>query len=151
MGHDVFRHDTSGGHKGKLPKVNAADDGAIGTEGGSASDHGGLEFGLSRQERSGKANVREDATGAHKHVIFQSDSLVDGDVVLDANASPDVNIVCDVHILAEDAAFANVGTRRHMAKMPDARGGSNVTALVHDGRGVDERFFTLGGQLPPKG
>src|SRR5881227_1478256 len=68
-------------------------------------------------------------------VIFELDTLIHGDVVLDLAVVADPRAIHDDHVLAETAARPDDGTRHHMAEVPDLRPITDCGALV-DIRGL---------------
>jgi len=53
-------------------------------------------------------------------IAFNSDTFVDGNVVLNADVVADLHVVADEHILSQGAVSADLGSITHMYPMPNA-------------------------------
>ena len=136
-GRHVAIDDGAGADEGVFPDRVAADDGAIGPEGGAAPDQGVAVFVLAGYGAAGIVDIGEDHARAAEHVILQRHVVVHRDVVLDLDVVADDDPVADEDILAEGAIAADDGLAADMDPMPDAGVVANPGAFVDDGSVVD--------------
>ena len=135
---DVPGDDGPGADKGVPADRDAADDGAVGPQGGAPPDDGGPDLVHLRDLRPGVVDVREDHGGAAEDPFLQGNPLVDGDVVLDLAAGADGDIRADDDVLADVAPLAHGGTGEDVGEVPDLRAFADGHPRVDNGGGVDE-------------
>jgi len=116
---DVLRHHGAGADEGVAADGVAADDGAVGPQGGAALDEGGAYLVHLADLGPGVVDVREDHGGAAEDAVFEGDAFIDGDVVLDLAAGADDGIRADDDVLADVAVLADSRTTQNIRKMPD--------------------------------
>ena len=100
VGH-VFLHHGTGTDKGVAPHGAAADDGGVGTDGGSVFYQGAAVLGLARHGRARVVHIGKHHARAAEHVILERDGIVDADIVLDLDVVADQHVIADEHVLAE--------------------------------------------------
>ena len=116
----------------------SADDGAVGSEAGSAFDEGLFIYAVHREGGAWNAHVGKDAGRSAKNIVFEFDALIDGDVVLDAAsvADPDsrtyVDILPERTVPSDDCAFL------YVAEVPDFRAIAEHYTLVNITAGMYE-------------
>lgn len=76
-----------------------ADDRAIGAKRGPRSDNRILELRAPIDERSWNGDIGEDNGGPAQHMVFQSDGVVNGHIILDLYTVSDNRLVADENIL----------------------------------------------------
>lgn len=101
VGFHVFVDHGACAHKGIFANGDAADHGAVGTEGCAFFDQGVAVFVFALNECAGVVHVGENHAGAAKNAFFQSHVVINRDVVLHFAAVADGDLVTDEHVLAE--------------------------------------------------
>ncbi len=71
--------------------------------------------------RSGVVDVGEDHRGAAENAVFEGDTFVDTDIVLDFAFVADDCVGTDDDVLADVAVLADVGTGEDVGEVPDSR------------------------------
>ena len=87
----IVGNDGAGADEAVVTELVAADDGGVGSNGGALPHSGWQELGLPFHVRAWMVDVGEDATWTQKRIVFDDDTGVDGDVVLDLHASTQTN------------------------------------------------------------
>lgn len=158
VGLDVLVDDGARADEGVFADDDAADDGAVGAQGGALFDQGVAVLVLALDQRARVVDVGEHHAGAAEHALFQSDVVIDGDVVLDFAAVADDDLVADEDVLAKGYPGTDAGAAADMDEMPDARSFADLRAGIDDGGFVlvmGHGFWTLtdvadiSGTLPP--
>lgn len=158
VGFDVLVDDGARADEGVFTDGDAADDGAVGAQGGALLDQGVAVFVLALDQRARVVDVGEHHAGAAEHAFFQGDVIVDGDIVLDLAAVADHDFVADEDVLAQGNTRADAGAAADVDEMPDARSFADLGAGIDDGGFVlvmGHGFWTLegiagiSGTLPP--
>lgn len=116
----------------------AADNGAIGAQGGPSAHQSVAVLAFAADGRAGIVDVGKNHTGAAKHVVFDFDPIVYRDVVLDFDVVADHDAISDKYVLAKRTASANVRARAYMHPVPDPAAITNMRARVYDGAWVDD-------------
>jgi hypothetical protein len=104
---NIFGYDGACADKCILSNSMAADDGAVGSQSGSFLYQGGTNLIHFGNFGPGIVDICEDHGGPAENAIFQSDPLVNGDIVLylapvaDRHIGPDDNILSDVAVLTD--------------------------------------------------
>jgi len=104
---DVFRYDRTGPDEGITAYGDAADDGAVGTQGGAVLDERGPHLVHLSDFGAGVIDVREDHRWAAKDAVFQGYAFVDANVVLYFALFAYTNVGADDNVLADVAVLAN--------------------------------------------
>ena len=127
-------HNRTGSDEGVPADFVSADDSAIGAEGGALFNEGRLRFVHSSDMRPGVDDICENHAGATEDVVFQSDSFINGYVVLNLASIPDGHIRSDHHILPDVAGFANHAAVQDVREMPDFGPFADDAVFVDDCR-----------------
>lgn len=133
VGLDVLVDDGARADEGVFADGDAADDGAVGAQGGALLDQGVAVFVLALDQRTGVVDVGEHHAGAAEHALFQGDVVVDGDVVLDLAAVADDDLVADEDVLPQRHPGADAGAAADVDEMPDAGSFADLRAGIDDG------------------
>lgn len=137
IGFDVFVDHGASTDESVFTDGDAADDGAVGTKSGAFFDHGFAVFVFAGDRRTGVVNVGEYHAGSAKDIVFQSDGIVDADVVLHLAVVADDHVVADKDILPEGAGFADFCLGADMNPVPYAGAFADLGSVVNDGRRMD--------------
>jgi len=116
----------------------AADDGAVGAEGGAFTDEGAGVDAVNGEVGTGRGDIGEHAGGTAEDVVFYLYAFVDRDVVLDAHAVAYLDVVADVDVLAEGAALTEGGAALDVAEVPDFGAGTDGYVVVDIAAFVNE-------------
>lgn len=133
VGLDVLVDDGARANEGVFADGDAADDGAVGAQGGALFDQGVAVFVLALDQRAWVVDVGEHHAGTAEHPLFQGDVVIDGDVVLDLAAVADDDLVADEDVLPQGHPGADAGAAADVDKMPDAGTFANLGAGIDDG------------------
>src|SRR5262249_20580237 len=82
---------------------------------------------------------------AAENVVFQLDSGIDGNIVLDFHVVADTNAAGDVHVLPKITFFADLAIGHNVREVPDFGAVADRAWLVENGRRVDKVFRRSGG------
>lgn len=113
-----------------------ADDRGVGTYAGPALDQGWPVLILASHRRTRIDNVCEHAARATENVVFESDAVVDANVILNAHTAANDDIG-DVATLADDAITTNDSAGTHVRKVPDLATCTDLRPFVNNGGGVN--------------
>ena len=108
VGH-ILRDHRPGADEGVAPDGVAADDGAVGPQGGAFLDESGADLVHFGDLRPGVVDICEDHRGAAEDAVFQGDAFIHAHVVLDLALVADGYVGADDDILADVAVLANLG------------------------------------------
>jgi hypothetical protein len=128
---NVFSNDCSGSNHGIFADAEAANNGGVGANAGSARDNGGKVLMLAGNGAAGVFYVGENAAGAEENVILAYQALVEGDIVLDLDAGADDDVGGDEDILADGAVVANDAVAHDMGEVP------NGSVVANNGSGIN--------------
>lgn len=115
----------------------AADDSGIGADSGSPPYERSLVEGVTLDLGTRIGDVREDAGGAKKDIVFNYGSAIDRNVILHLDVAADDNALRHVTILAETASGADASVLHNVTEMPDRGAGADAGRFMHDGGGID--------------
>jgi|SRR4051812_40601699 len=116
----------------------AADDCRICANTGAATNAGREEFRLATNMRSREKHVGKNHTGATKHVVFQSDTFVNRNVILDFTAISNEDPWPDHYVLSNDTTGPDTAPRKNMAEMPYSAFFADSNVFIDDGGGMYE-------------
>src|SRR4029434_2256294 len=88
-------------------------------------------------------DISENAGRSAEDVVFQLDSGVNRNVILNLAVIANHHVVGDIYVLAQNAALAEAGSRLHVGKMPNLCAGSDLYGIVDVGTFVHE-IISLG-------
>ena len=137
---DVFCDDCTGTDEGVLADGVATDDGAVGAERCAFFYEGGADLVHLADFRAWIVDVGKDHRGATEDAVFQCDTFIDGDVVLDFAFAADDGIGANDDILPDVAVFADFGSVKNVGKMPDFRFFAYGDVVVHNCCWVNENI-----------
>src|SRR5437016_751781 len=86
------------------------------------------------------SDVRKDAGWAAKYVVFENNSGVQRNVVLNLDILPHNNVTRDRNILPQHTSFADLCPSQNVARVPDFGSGSDLTGLIDVGRAMNEEI-----------
>ena len=117
----VSGHNRTGAHQRVLADRTTAEDGRIRSDAGAAPHERREKVAgrIARKGASGSVDVRKHHRRPAKHVVFQRDALIDGNVVLDLDVVADHHVGTDHHVLADAAFPADADVPQHVAEMPN--------------------------------
>ena len=144
---DIFRHDGAGADEGVTADGVATDDGAVGAERCTSFDKGGADLVHLADFRTGVVDVGEYHRRAAKNAVFQSDTFIDADVVLDLAFVADDYVGTNDDILADVAVVADFGTGEDVGEVPDFRPGTDLDFVIDGGGGMCENAGIFFGHL----
>ena len=137
----VFRHNGSGSDQSAPPYRMTAHNRAIRTEGSSLAHARARVNSVHREVRPRSIYIRENAGRATEDIVFKLNAFVDGNIVLDPDTIPNVDIVANIHILAQGTILTNDSPALDMAEMPNFRSGANLDAVIHVTTLVNEKVL----------
>ena len=94
-----------------------------------------------REVRPRSIYIRENAGRATEDIVFKLNAFVDGNIVLDPDTIPNVDIVANIHILAQGTILSDDSPPLDMAEMPNFRSGANLDAVIHVTALVNEKVL----------
>lgn len=129
---DIFGNNCSRSHECAFVESDTANDGGIGTYASSTLDKSPnvVVACRSRVLAPGGANIREDHTRATEYVVFNNDTLVHADVVLNLHAVTDANLVGNKHILSQTAVLTDDGIGHDVAVVPDLSAAAYLSSFI---------------------
>lgn len=133
MGSNILGHHRPRADQRVSADPMAADDGRVRAYRRPALDHRAPVFVLSADVATRVDDIGKHHAGTAKHVVFQRDAIVDGNIVLHLDVIADHHVVADKYILAEGTMFADLRAAANVHPMPDVR------SLPDPGAGVDNR------------
>jgi len=123
---------SSGTNEGIAADGVAADDRAVGAQGGAALDERGADLVHLSNFGAGVEDVGENHRRATEDAVFQGDTLVDGNVVLDLAASADEGVGADDDVLADVAVLADSGAGEDVGEVPDFGAFADLNFFIHN-------------------
>ncbi len=135
---DILRHDSARTNEGIASNGMAADDGAVGPQGGTFFNDGETYLVHLADLGPWVVDVGEHHGRTTEDAVFQGDALVNGDVVLDLAFVADGNVRTDDHVLTDVAVIANLRAGKDVGEVPDLGALADGDVVVDDGGGVDE-------------
>ena len=136
IGRHIAIDDGTGTDEGVLTNGVAADDGAVGPQGGAALDQRIAIFVLAGDGAARIIDVGEDHARAAEYVVFQGDVVVHRDIVLHLHVVADDDLVADKNVLAKGTVTADDGLTADVSPMPDAGVFADLGAFIDDCRRV---------------
>ena len=137
----VFRHNGAGSDQGAATYRMTAHYCAIRTEGGSLAHARTRVNSVHREVRPRSIYIRKNAGRATEYIVFELNAFVDGNIVLDPDTIPNVDIVTNIHILAQGTILSDNSPPLDMAEMPNLRSGANLDAVIHVTALVNEKVL----------
>ena len=137
----VFRYNGTGGYQSATSYRMTAHYRAIRTEGGSLTHARTRVNSVHREVRPRSIYIRKNAGRATEYIVFKLNAFVDGNIVLDPDTIPNVDIVANIHILAQGTILTNDSPALDMAEMPNFRSGANLDAVIHVTALVNEKVL----------
>ena len=137
----VIRHNGTGGYQGAAPYRMPAHYCAIRAEGGSLAHARTRVNSVHREVRPRSIYIRKNAGRTTEDIVFELNAFVDGNIVLDPDTIPYVDIVANIHILAQRTILSNDCPPLDMAEMPNFRSGANLDAVIHVTTLVNEKVL----------
>ena len=114
---------------------------AIRTEGGSLAHARTRVNSVHREVRPRGIYIRKNTGRATEDIVFEFNAFVNGNIVLDPDTIPNVDIVTNIHILAQGTILTNNSPALDMAEMPNLRSGANLDAVIHVTALVNEKVL----------
>ena len=114
---------------------------AIRTEGGSLAHARTRVNSEHREVRPRSIYIRENAGRPTEDIVFEINAFVDGNIVLDPDTIPNVDIVANIHILAQGTIRSDHSPPLDVAEMPYFRPGADLDAVIHVAALVNEKVF----------
>jgi hypothetical protein len=112
----------------------ATDNGAVGPEGRSLSDHCQTQFIHAANMGPGIMDIGKNRGRTAKHIFFQGDTLIDGDVVLYLAAIAYIDLRPNTYILPDGTAISDSGAGQDVGKKPDFCARSNGDIFIYHRR-----------------
>lgn len=128
---------TACGNETVSTKGYSADNGGVGTNGGSPPDKCLLVETVPVNLRSGIRDVGQNTGRAQENIIFNGRSRVDGDIVLHLDVIADDDTTVDINILAKNASLTNLRALHNVAEVPDLGSSADDGSVVNVGGFVD--------------
>lgn len=108
----------TGAHHGMSPYRVATDDGAVGSQRGSATDESACILSMYREVGPRRQHIGEDTAGTEEHIVLYLNAFIDRNIVLDAYSVANPHIVAHIDVLAKRTVLPYRGTRLDMTEMP---------------------------------
>jgi hypothetical protein len=122
--------------KGVTTDRGTTDDRRVGANSGPTAYQCFLVKVLSYDFGSGVDHIGKNTRWTTEDVVFQLDTRVYRDVVLDFDIVPDYDVTRHKNVLAQDTAVTNAGLSRDVAKVPDLGPRSYVARLIDASGGM---------------
>ena len=132
---DIFCHHSSGADEGVTANCVAADDRAVGPQGGAFFDKGGTDLVHLGDFRPGVVDIGKNHRWAAENAVFQGDAFVNAHVVLDLALVTDGDIGTDDDVLTDVAVFTDLGAGKNVGKVPDFCAFADGDVVIDDGGG----------------
>src|SRR5690606_13156239 len=113
-GRYVASYHAAGADKCIRADGHAADDRAIGPEGGAAAHDGVAILGFALDLGTRVIDIGKDHAGTAEHSVLQRHVVIDRDVVLNLHLVADPDLVADEDVLPQRAVLANHGSTADM-------------------------------------
>lgn len=84
-----------------------------------------------REVRPRSIYIRENTGRPTEDIVLYFDALIDGNIVLDADTIPNMDIVAHIHILAQGTVRSDDSTTLDMTEMPNLRSGADLDAVIN--------------------
>src|ERR1043166_1840554 len=134
---DVIGDHGAGGDEGVAANCDTAENGGIGPNSSAASDQRLLVETSPAHLRARVGNISEHTRWSQEHVIFDDETRVDRDVILDFHIIADNRASIDVYVLAKDAALSDLGPLHDMGKMPNLGFFADDRPVIHRRAGMN--------------
>ncbi len=145
---NIFGNHRPCADEGVTPDGMAADDCAVCPQGCAFFDEGGTHLVHLGNLRPGVVDVGKNHGRSAEDTVFQSDTFVNADVVLNLAIVPDNHPVGNKYVLTDITILPNERTGANMSPVPDTGSCADASAVVHAGGFVDDWFghcvFLLG-------
>lgn len=135
---DGFGDDSTGTDEGKPSDIVAADDGGVGSNGGTLLYQGAGIFAFAVDGRARVGYVGEDHRWSEEDIVFADYTGIDADIVLHFHIFAKYHIRANNNVLSDVAIFTNGAVGHDVAEVPDFCSGADVAAGVDDGGFVGE-------------
>jgi hypothetical protein len=135
---NILSHHGTGTDEGVGSNGVSADNSAVGSQGGAFFNENGADLVHFGDFRSRIVDVCEDHGGAAEDAIFQGNSFIGADIVLNLALVANSYVRANYDILADVAVLADLGAGEDMGEVPDLGAFADGHVVVHDGSGVDE-------------
>lgn len=133
-----MRHDGPGSNKGVATDSVATKNGGIRADGRASPHPRGFELMLAFNSAPRIDDVCEDSRGPTEDVIFEDNTVIEGDIILDLASIANNHVRTHVNVLSEYAVATDLGMFHDVTEMPDPSPLSDFTGIVDDGRFVSE-------------
>ena len=141
---DGFGDDGTGTDEGKPSDIVSANDGGVGSDGGSMLYQGSGIFALAVDGRSWVDHIGEDHRRSKENIVFTDHTGVDTDVVLHFNIFAKYHLWTHNNVLADVAVFTYDAVGHDVAEVPYFCSVAYLAIFVDDGGGVGEEFVFHG-------
>ena len=143
---NIFGDHRPGADEGITPEGMAADDCAVCSQGGAFFDEGGTNLIHLGNLRPGIVDVGKNHGRSAEYTVFQSDTFVNADVVLNLAIVSDNHPVGNKYVLSDIAIFPDQRAGTDMSPVPDTGSCADAGAVIYASGFVDEwfgHFFTF--------
>jgi hypothetical protein len=127
-----FGNHSTGTDKGIGADFVAANDGGIGTDGGTATYIGGAIFRLTIDGAAWIDYVRKHHRRTKKNIVFANNTFVKRYVILHLYIAAQHDASTHKYTLSQVAICADTAARHQVAKMPDVNTGADLGAFVNN-------------------
>ena len=137
----VFRHNGTGGDQRAAPYRVTAHYRAIRSERCALAHARTSINSVHREMRPRSIYIREYAGRTAEDIVLYLDAFVNGNIVLDPDTIPDVNVVTHIHILSQGTVRSDDSPSLDMTEMPNFCTGADLDAVIHVTALVNEKVL----------
>ncbi len=138
---NVFRHNGTGGNQCAAPYRVTAHYRAIRSERCALAHARTRINSVHREVRPRSIYIREYAGRTAEDIVLYLDAFVNGNIVLDPDTIPDVNVVSHIHILSQGTVRSDDSPSLDMAEMPNFCTGADLNTVIHVTALVNEKVL----------
>ncbi len=137
----ILGHNGTGGDQGAAPYRMTAHYRAIRAQRCALAHARTRVNSVHREVRPRSIYIREYAGRTTEDIVFDFDALVYGNIVLDADTIPDVDIVTHIHILTQGTVRSDNSPTLNMTEMPNFSSGADLDTVIHVTALVNEKVL----------
>jgi len=130
---DGFGDDGTGTDEGKPSDIVAADDGGVGSDGGSMLYQGSCIFAFAVDSRAGIGHIGEDHRRSKENIVFADNTSVDADVVLYFNIFAKYHLWTHNNVLADVAVFTYDAVGHDVTEVPYFCSVAYLASFINNG------------------
>src|SRR5579864_3292982 len=129
---NIFRHNRACADEAVAAELDPANDGGVRAHRSATPKDGFLVQRVTVHLRTGVRDVREHRGRPQKDIVFDFDSGINRNIVLDLHVVADDDTRGDLTVLAEDATLPDLRAFHNVREVPDLRARPDFTWFVDD-------------------